>query len=348
MTGSAARDEATGLARSLDDSLTHILDVPSLLDAAEHDRALGPETQKHLLGLGWMAIALPEDAGGLGLDDVAIVKLAAVAGRRLLPAAIRGEAYVLAPLLAALGSEPAALEALLSGELRGGGTIVDAPDPDGLEVTVNLAPGARLAAIVGTDWGVVVDHDAADVAVEPVAALDAGQGHVRLRLTGRIAPERTVSGEAVGAIRRLWELVVLAEAYGAAQRVLEQSIEFATQREQFGRRIVTFQAVSHRLAQMATEMERLDAGLGRLVAGGGDSDPALAAVLRHAVPAGCRTICESAIQVHGGMGFTWEQGLHLHYRRILDLQYALGGSGPTRRRAGARYLDERAALRPDD
>jgi alkylation response protein AidB-like acyl-CoA dehydrogenase len=347
MTGSTTLEEAAVLARSLEESLTQILDVPALLAAAEHDRALAPDTQEHLLGLGWTAIALSEDAGGLGLDDVAVVKLAAVAGRRLLPSAIRGEAFVLAPLLSALGSQTPALEALLTGELRGGGTVVDAPAPDGLEATVALAPGATLAAVVGTDWGVVVELDDPGVAIEPIAALDAGQGHVRLHLTGPVAPEQTATGDAIQAIRRLWELAILAEAYGAAERVLEQSVDFAAQREQFGRRIVGFQAVSHRLARMATELERLDAGIGRLVAAGAASDGALAAVLRHAVPAGCRTICESAIQVHGGMGFTWEQGLHLHYRRILDLQYALGGAGPTRRRAGARYLDERAALRAD-
>jgi alkylation response protein AidB-like acyl-CoA dehydrogenase len=347
---SPALDEAIELARSLDGSLAQILDLPSLLDATEHDRPLGADAQEHLLGLGWTGIAVSEEAGGLGLDDVAVVKLAAVAGRRLLPAAIRGEAFVLAPLLAGLAAEPAPtwLAELLAGERRGGGAVVDADGPDGVEATVALAPGATLAALVGPDWGVVVALDDPGVEVEPIAALEAGQGHVRLRLTGPVAPDRALSAAHAAAIRRLWELVVLAEAYGAAARMLEQSVEFATQREQFGRRIVTFQAVSHRLAKMATELESLDAGLGRLVAAGAASDPGLAAVLRHAVPAGCRTVCESAIQVHGGMGFTWEHGLHLYYRRILDLQYALGGSAETRRRAGARYLDERAARGGDD
>jgi alkylation response protein AidB-like acyl-CoA dehydrogenase len=122
---STSAAEAAELARSLDDSLAKILPGGLLLNAAEHDTAPGDATQQDLLGLGWTGIAVPEEAGGLGLDDATLVKLAAVAGRRLLPAALRGEAFVLAPALARLAAdEPRAadlLGSLLAGEMRGGG-----------------------------------------------------------------------------------------------------------------------------------------------------------------------------------------------------------------------------------
>jgi alkylation response protein AidB-like acyl-CoA dehydrogenase len=60
--------------------------------------------------------------------------------------------------------------------------------------------------------------------------------------------------------------------------------------------------------------------------------------LAHSVPAAARSVCEDAIQVHGGAGFTWELGLHLYYRRVLTIQQELGGASGSARRAGRQYL----------
>lgn len=303
--------EAAEMARSLDDSLGRILPVDALLAAAESDTPLPDAVQCSLVGLGWTGVALSEADGGFGLDPRDLVKLGAVAGRRLLPAAIRGEALILAPLLARAG-RAAELEALLAGELRGGG---------GRGAVVALAPAAALAGVL--EPAAIVPADGA----EPFAALDRGQGFAR------VSGGDPVAG--ADPIRRTWELWVLGELYGCAQRALELAAEYATERRQFGRAIVGYQAVSHRLAAMAVDLEALDAAIGRLA--GGD-DERLAAVLRHAVPAAARRVVEGAIQVHGGMGFTWELGLHLHYRRALDLQAELGGADATLEALGAMQL----------
>ena len=188
-----------------------------------------------------------------------------------------------------------------------------------------LAPGAQIVGLLGPDWGAIVDLDD----VEPVLGLEAGQGLARVR------PGAIERIDGIAGIRRGWELGVLGELYGVAQRALELSVAYAAEREQFGKPIAAFQAVAHTLARMAVDLEALDAGIGRLAA---RDDDRLAAVLRYAGPAAARRICEAAIQVHGGMGFTWELGLHLLYRRVLDLQASLGGAEAALEELGARYL----------
>ena len=180
------------------------------------------------------------------------------------------------------------LEALLEGAVRGGG---------GRGPLVALAPGAVLAGVL--DSGRDSRRRGRRT---PVLALDAGQGfaHLAYRSYTGVRPGYTSGIQATW--RELW---VFGELYGCAQRALEQSVAYAGDREQFGRPIVSYQAVSHRLARMAVELEALDAGMGRLAA---RWDERLAAVLRYAGPAAARRVIESAIQVHGGMGFTWELG----------------------------------------
>jgi alkylation response protein AidB-like acyl-CoA dehydrogenase len=340
---SAAVSERQELARSFDDSLGKILRLEDLLRATAEDRPLPDGVQVELIGLGWHGVALAEDQGGLGLDPLARAQLAAVAGRRLLPSALRNEAFLLAPLLAALaaeGDEQAAawLEGLLAGEKRGGGGVVPAGGaPDAGAQLAWLAPGgiawlapqAALVALAGEDgFGAVLDLDAGAAELEPFAALDRGQGATRVTPSG--PPAHALAGAAD--VVRGWRLASLCEAFGAGQRALELAVEYAGEREQFGRPIASFQAISHQLARAAVDIEAAEAGIGRLAAGPADDE--LLTILCHWVPAAARRACECSIQVHGGMGFTWELGLHLYYRRVLAIQAHLGGESASARAVG--------------
>lgn len=348
---STADDDDLELARSLDAALASILAIPRLLEIVEDDHQLGTDTQRALLGLAWSAIAVEEADGGLGLPVHTQARLAAVAGRRLLPTAMRGEAFVLAPALAALATDGDAaagdqLERLLAGELRG--AVAVAPQPrqgselaDG-QLYAHVPADAELLACVGNDWAVVTDLDS--VELRPLDGLDAGQGLARVVVPAGGLSGRPVSAPAVARLRRNWLLALVSECYGAGSRVLELSSDYARQREQFGQKIASFQAVSHTLAHMAVELEAADAGIGALCAGW--DSPSLVGegmelVLAHAIPAAARTACESAIQVHGGVGFSWELGLHLYYRRVLSIQYLLGGHAATAQAVGAAYLEAR-------
>jgi 3-oxochol-4-en-24-oyl-CoA dehydrogenase len=334
--------EELELARTMDAALGSLLRIPSLLEAAAADRADEAASARSLLDLGWSAIAVPETLGGLGLPWHQVARLAAVAGRRLLPSAMRGEAFVLAPAVAALAGDgdPRAsewLEALLAGEIRGGAATFA---PGAGSCVAHLAPAAQLIACLFDGRVSVLERSSPELGIEPVLGLDPGQGASLVRLDPDARVDATIAGTPAEEIHRRWVVASLAEAFGAAQRCLELSCEYATEREQFGAKIVTFQAVSHRLAQMAVEVEAADAGIGRLVAAleQGDAGEQLLLALRHSVPAAARNVCEGAIQVHGGAGFTWELGLHLYYRRALTIQRELGGASGSARRAGHHYL----------
>jgi alkylation response protein AidB-like acyl-CoA dehydrogenase len=334
--------EELELARGMDSALAHLLPTPKLLEAAGTDTQLDESTQRGLLELGGVSVAVPEALGGLELPWHQSARLAAVAGRRLLPSAIRGEAFVLAPALAALahdGDREAAgwLDQLLAGELRGGAVSIAA---ERTESVAYLPRDARLLACIDGDEVAVLELGAGGIATEPILGVDPGQGAVLVRRQGPLGGRRL--GRAAAAATCDWWLVAnVSEAFGAAQRCLELSCAYAAEREQFGAKLVSFQAVSHRLAQMAVALEAADAGIGRLVARleAGEPDPMLALALSHAVPAAARVTCEGAIQVHGGTGFTWEYGLHLYYRRVLAIEAELGGSSGSARAAGRQYLE---------
>ncbi|MHB1536904.1 MAG: acyl-CoA dehydrogenase family protein [Solirubrobacteraceae bacterium] len=385
----AAADELE-LGRSLDASLAAILTMPRLLEGARLDDHLPDELQRALLGLTWNAIAVEERHGGLGVAPHVRARLAAVAGRRLLPASMRGEAFVLAPALALLASAGDSiaeeeLQRLLAGELRGAAAVAtgpwrrdwrDAPartspphdphdpdDPDDPDdhagkLYACVPPGAELLACVGRGWATVIDIG--DVELRRVRGLDPGQGLAEVALprrgddaspaagrTGdsRRRRQRRLPAAAAGSLRREWLLALLSECCGAGGQALELSVDYARQREQFGQRIASFQAVSHTLARMAVALEASDAGIGRLCAEMDEShgSEVIELAAAHAIPAAMRSVCESAIQVHGGVGFSWELGLHLYYRRVLSIQYLLGGDGATAAALGAHTFSEREA-----
>jgi alkylation response protein AidB-like acyl-CoA dehydrogenase len=327
-------EELDTLEIDFDRTLTALLPIDTLLIAAASDAPVSPELLGRLRGLGWHLAAVPEP-GGLGLTADGIARLAMLAGRHLLPAHLAGESFLLAP---ALDAEPAAsrLDALAGGALAGGAGFATG---DG--VFAWLAPGATVAAIDSGDEVLLVDLKKA--ATVPVTGLDAGQGLARIDLAaGAIDSLPAADSER---ILRIHRLALIAQTVGIVDAVLSRSVEYASTRKQFGQPIASFQAVAHRLAGMKVALDSGRSALARLVAlievgDLGAADDRLAA-FSYALPEAARHAVEDAIQVHGGMGFTWEYGLHLWYRRALALQWALGGRREAASRAGRRYIDRR-------
>ena len=137
------------------------------------------------------------------------------------------------------------------------------------------------------------------------------------------------------------QLAALAlEAVGIAQKALELGIEHAKTREQFGRKIGVYQAVSHRLADtyVETELARsLAYWAAWCVAEGDEQAPVAVAAAKAYAGDAAVAACERSIQVHGGMGFTWEHVLHHYYKRALWIQ-AFGGYARVHRARVAEYL----------
>ncbi|HEY2055573.1 MAG TPA: acyl-CoA dehydrogenase family protein [Solirubrobacterales bacterium] len=344
---SAPVDAGAGaeLARSLDESLAKILTVEALLEVTAEDRALDAAVLGTIRELGIDLVGLDEGSGGLGIGVGERARLAAVFGRRLVPAALRDGAFGLTPALAAVAADGderagALLERAAEGALAGAVALAG----DGAVLAAAVPEGAEVLAVLGAATISLFDLDA--VAVEPFRALDSGQGLARIDVDGA-TPFATLVGPAAAAVRREYELTLVCEAFGAGERCLEMAVEYAGQRRQFGQEIAGFQAVAHLLAGAKLGVEIGRAGIGRyvdLAAEDGPGDEGLEAhlgVLRHALPASAREACEVSIQVHGGIGFSWELGLHLFYRRILADQYLLGGEGKSAETVGAMYLERR-------
>jgi alkylation response protein AidB-like acyl-CoA dehydrogenase len=261
---------------------------------------------QELAELGWLGVSTPESAGGAGLGFVEEAVLFEELGRALYPG----------PYFATVGL---ALPAL---------------PPDEQE---QVAAGARRwSAEVD---GIVVDLDKVDAVIAGGAARPA-EGELLAsiddtRTTGRLAPGSSPDGTAVQAIDRSRAWAALAcEAVGIAQMALELGVEHARTREQFGKPIGSFQAVSHSLADIyvETELARSIAYWAAWCVAEGDPQAAVAAAAAKAYASEAAVdACERSIQVHGGTGFTWEHVLHRYYKRAMWISQF--GSTPAGHRA---------------
>lgn len=335
------------LAAAFDQALGELLPFSHALERAGEDRSVPDGVRDEIMGMGWNGLLAPERAGGLGLDMGEVIELCSVAGANLLPVALLDEALALAPALGVAGS--AALEAVVEGRVRGGaGYATEGAatlDPDGTlaasGVGVRLSAGAEWVVVAHPRWTAVIPLDSGDLSLEQADALDRGQGVHLLSTTG-IRAEGVLEGWMDGGgVAAGWLAGLLADLVGGADRILSMSVSHAREREQFGRPLVRFQAVNHMLAEMKARLELMRSAIARLAFLMTEDalDPSFLAALLWSIPAYAREVCETAIQVHGGIGFTWEYGLHLYYRRILSLQSMLGGDLDTAAMAGGVYLD---------
>jgi alkylation response protein AidB-like acyl-CoA dehydrogenase len=298
---------------------------------------------KEMVELGWPGLALPEEHGGQGLG---IVELAAVfeeMGYALAPTPLLSNT-VAGLALAHCGSEDQKAEflaPLAAGEKRGTVALIDAGSPgtigefemearagdggvvlDGEKVMV-LDAGAADFLLVATSEGNrhIVETDQSGVSLEQEHSIDPGRRFYSVRLEGVEVPaERTLAAEREDYLPVLHRVcvAVAAELTGIAQRTMEMAVEYAKERQQFGRPIGSYQAVSHRCAQMLLETEGARSAT-YYAAWAADASPeelplAASMAKAYASDAGWRVAGES-LQVHGGIGFTWEHDLHLWLKR---------------------------------
>jgi alkylation response protein AidB-like acyl-CoA dehydrogenase len=291
----------------------------ALLDAeTEQLPAFWPE----LGGLGWLGLHIPEEYGGSGFGLPELVVVAEEFGRAVAPGPFVPSVIASAVLAAAAPPDLAArlLPGLASGSavgavaLGGDVTVRDgtAHGPAGVVIGGHLADVLIVAA--GED-ALVIDVAEGGVKAEVPANIDPARRAARLTLTA--APATVLPGGR-RVLTDLARTILAAEAVGVARETTGQAAEYAKVREQFGRPIATFQAVKHHCANMLVAAEVATAAVwdaARAAAAGGDQlsyTAAIAAAL--AVPAAV-TNAQLNIQVHGGIGFTWEHDAHLYLRR---------------------------------
>ena len=314
--------EIKGVARELLSARSPWAKVREAAEAQRYDDALWREP----VDLGWPGIAVAEEHGGQGLGAVELAVLLEELGYACAATPFLSTAVAATVIQAAGTDEQRArwLPGLASGELTAGlGARELCADAEGAAVAVVLD---------GDDVQLVASPEAtAIVTIDPT------------RRFGSVAGE----GEPLGAggADRV-RAAIAAEVVGVCQRALEMTLEFVKERKQFGVPVGSFQAVSHRCAQMllGTESTRSTAYFAAWAA---DADPqrlpeAAALAAASAADAG-REVTGSAIQAHGGIGFTWEADVHWLYKRA-QLDTALLGGAKRHRAALARIAPARLTV----
>jgi alkylation response protein AidB-like acyl-CoA dehydrogenase len=294
-------------------------------EAAEgdgHDARLWRE----LCELGWPGIAVPEAHDGQGLGAVELAVLLEELGYALAATPFLGS--VLAAAAIAHAGDDAQRARWLPGLARG--ELAGAFGGPALAVG---APGADVLVIAGADGGARV-LAAADAHVEPIATVDPTRRYGRVEGEGAPLP-----GDVAGALDR-GAAAIAAELVGVCQRGLDMTVAYVSERRQFGVPVGAFQAVSHRCAQMLlhTEGARSAAYFAAWAADAAPERLAEAAGLARVAGAEAgKEVTGSAIQAHGGIGFTWEADVHWLYKRA-QLDAALIGGGSRARIALARLV----------
>ncbi|MCW3479666.1 acyl-CoA dehydrogenase family protein [Neisseriaceae bacterium JH1-16] len=347
--------------------------------AAHAAGGIDAEAWRRIAGeLGWCGIAIAEEHGGLGLGLFELALLQEQAGRFLLAAPLFATACLAAPLLAEAGTDAARqhwLPALAAGELtatvalsaRGldpfavGDGMYAGRDGDDYLLTgrcrhVPHALGADLV-IVAARFSANVESTAlfalpADAAtLTPLATLDQGRPVAELRLNGvRLPAEaRLDDGDAAAIVRGLSRaaIALAAEQLGLALQCLDLTVAYVLERQQFGRPIGSFQAVKHRLAETMVKVEAARSAVygAAAEADAGISDDELllaAASAKTVADAAARFAAQEAIQLHGGVGFTWEYDPHLYFKRAQAFSHWLGSADAWRERVAAKLLEDAA------
>jgi alkylation response protein AidB-like acyl-CoA dehydrogenase len=326
-------------------------------ELAADERGFTDEQWRQLVDLGWPGVMVPEADGGLGLGTVELVVIQEELGYALAPSPLFSDVSA-ALVLVAAGSDAQRerwLAPLAAGELRGTLAVWDeqsgwSPDHSEVEldsgklsatkIAVPDAAAADFLIVAGADGQhFLVEAGAPGVEIVPEPALDTTRKLYRVWFDGAPAePLRSGDRTAVAHAYAVIVVALAAENVGVAQRAMEMAVAYAKDRKQFDRPIGAYQAISHRCAQMLLEVEGARS-LAYAAAWALDHEPesggrAASMAKAYASDAGFR-VTASALQVHGGIGFTWEHDLHFFLKRATANAHAFGDARWHRERVAA-------------
>lgn len=321
------------------------------------DEPYHPELWKGVAEMGWLGASIPEEYDGLGLGYLELCVIAEELGRAVAPVPFSSTVYLFAEAIMMAGSDEQKkkyLPKVASGEIIGtlalseragavtpksiqasasGGTLsgTKLPVPDG-DVADFIVVAARTGS--GSDERsislFVVEGGAAGVARETVDTVDPTRSHAKITFDSAAAEPLGEAGEGWSIVERIFDraaVLMSFEQLGGAQAALEMGRDYSLERYAFGRQIGSFQAVKHKLADMyvAAELARSNSYYGAWALSTDAPElPIAAATARVSATEAYHHCSKENIQVHGGMGFTWEFDCHLHYRRSKLLSLALG------------------------
>ncbi len=315
---------------------------PERMPAANWDRQLWQQ----MVELGWTMVAVPEASGGLGMPAVAVAGLCEEMGRAAFPSPLLSTlnaSYV-------LGACGATGEAALAEILEGRAATIAITDATGswdvdktdlvyengtLSGTASFVQEARKAerilvsarhgSGIGLYW---VDATASGVSMQPDAILDLTRDQARVTFESVAAEQVSEEGESVlnAAMPALWTMLA-ADIVGAAEWQLQTTVEYAATRQQFDHPLGFFQAVKHPLVDVMISIDEAKS-LVYNAACAIDTEPDRAARFAHMAKSSASDLAGFAssrsVQLHGGIGFTWECHVHLYFKRQKHGQMLLG------------------------
>jgi alkylation response protein AidB-like acyl-CoA dehydrogenase len=326
----------------------------------ETDAGMDRELWLEMADLGWQAMAIPEAYGGAGFTMLELGIILEEMGRALTPTPFLSSVVLGANAILLAGNEAQKrdlLPTIAAGTRRLAAAFVESDggwDPAATRTTVRrdgavlLITGEKSFVVDGhtadtlivsarNEAGAVdlylVDAAASGVAASRLETMDMTRKQAAVSLQDvRVAPETLLGdpGSGVATIAALYDLGAVALAFeqvGGAERCMEMSVAYAKERYQFGRPIGSFQAVKHKCADMlvAVEGARSAAYYAGWAASVGDDDlPVLAALAKSYCSEAFFDVAAETIQVHGGIGFTWEHDAHLYFKRAKTDQLMFG------------------------
>jgi alkylation response protein AidB-like acyl-CoA dehydrogenase len=319
---------------------------------------------KKMADLGWMGLVVPESLGGLGLSTLDLALVLEEIGRAVVPGPFLATQLVIAALLRAGSKQQrtAWLPRFLSGDAFGTFAFVEgdrALEPAGIQTTarrakggyvlngtklfVQDAPGADVILVAArtkagsAERGIslfLVERGTRGLRVRPQAGFDLSRRTGEVTLRNAVVPQGALvgrEGNGWAVARRLFDLGCIglaADSLGGAWRAIEMAVEYAKMREQFGRKIGSFQAVKHIAAEMVADVEP-SRSLVWHAAYAYDARPPTeasraAAMAKAALGDVYSRTVRRAVEIHGGIGFTWEYDLHLWFKRAHVNEVAFG------------------------
>lgn len=308
-----------------------------LRDIWETEAGRSQDLHRSIAAQGLTALSVPEEHGGLGMDDIAWALLTQELGYYAIPDSMVDTAYVATGLLSALPATVTVRDELLTQVAEGDTRVAVAHSINPLAADVHLAD-----KILIEHQGEVHVVTGEQLEYQSNSSIDSSRRLSKVSFTPS-AGTQVLDAQAGAAI---WNetlnrgaLAVAGQSLGLAQRMLDLSVDYAVQRKQFGKPIGSFQAVKHKLADVISGIEFAKPALYRAAYALANGDPRADLHVSHAKLACCEAAIVAArhgIQVHGAMGYTWEADLQMFMKRA----WALNASWGTRQFHRQRIADD--------
>ena len=338
--------------RFLEDNAT--LDVIKAVANGESEKA--QQVHQGIIDLGLSGLVVPEEYGGLELNMLFATVVASALGSGTAPVPYAGS-YVMAPIAINLGGDEQQKSNWLP-KIAGGECVigvglseyVGAREDSGIEFSNGKLSGRCLFLIDGKDADAylladksgqlfLVDSSSSGITVTELTTVDKTRTSIELvldKVDAEILPNSS-NKEVIEKVLDAGRLMLAADTVGAAQVMLDKSVAYSLERKQFGRLIGSFQAVKHMCAEMAAELEPCHSMIWH-AAHCQDKVPEEARLMAcqtkaHVSEVG-KQVSKTATEVHGGMGFTDELGLHYWFKRIGLNRQLLGSPELIREEAG--------------